>query len=119
MTNRISNRHKQAKANDPDEPPRRFFKNKAARALRREPFSSEVDVQVERNHSVGSLDKRASRKRSGRCPVCTATLLKNSKGTRYERRCRECQAVFQKTSPSEIYAIMAATWLIESWPAKA
>lgn len=96
MTHRITNRHKQAKASDSGEPTSAFFKKKATRALRRDPLKTELDSQIERNRSVGSIDHRASRKRSGRCPVCTAALAKNAKGTRYEYRCGECHAVFQR-----------------------
>ena len=42
-------------------------------------------------------DDKARRKKPGLCPVCLARLAKNARGTRYERRCLNCRATFQKT----------------------
>jgi len=42
------------------------------------------------------FDKHSSRKKSGNCPVCLSQLKKNSKNTRYERKCNKCGAVLQK-----------------------
>ena len=41
-------------------------------------------------------DKHSARKKSGNCPVCLSKLKKNSKRTRYERKCNTCGAVLQK-----------------------
>ena len=52
------------------------------------------DSQIPKNHS--SVDARSMRKGAKRCPICTASIHKVSKGTHYERRCRECLATFAK-----------------------
>lgn len=41
-------------------------------------------------------DDKARRKKPELCPVCLAKLAKNARGTRYERRCLNCRASFQK-----------------------
>lgn len=41
-------------------------------------------------------DDKARRKKPGHCPVCLAKLVKNARGSRYERRCLGCRASFQK-----------------------
>ncbi|MDJ0946842.1 MAG: hypothetical protein QNJ30_25620 [Kiloniellales bacterium] len=41
-------------------------------------------------------DDKARRKKPGLCPVCLAKLEKNARGTRFERRCLNCRATFQK-----------------------
>lgn len=42
-------------------------------------------------------DDKARRKKPGLCPVCLGKLVKNARGTRYERRCLKCRATLQKT----------------------
>jgi uncharacterized protein with PIN domain len=93
----IGNRVKQAKASDQTvRKPNKLLKRCANRLLRYEGkrISEESD---ELARIPSKIDRFELRKRSGRCPVCTGRLIKNSKRTRYERCCRHCNAVMQKT----------------------
>ena len=42
------------------------------------------------------LNKLSTRKNTRKCPVCTKNLHKIGKGTRYENRCSNCNAVLAK-----------------------
>lgn len=51
---------------------------------------------MDENWLMRSEDSKARRKKPGLCPVCLKRLAKNARGTRYERRCKNCRASFQK-----------------------
>jgi len=89
---RLTNKHKQAKSSDFDcvKHPTSFIKKTSNRLLRREPIES----KLVKGHS--KIDSKASRKKSGNCPVCSSSLDKNSKGTRYRRECVSCKSRYDK-----------------------
>ncbi|MEM1180433.1 MAG: hypothetical protein AAGM22_18965 [Acidobacteriota bacterium] len=96
MSNRITNKQKQAACSDHSEPPNRWMKLWTVRKLRREQLDSELEEIEPRLRTPGSRDPRALRKRHDRCPVCEAKLVKLGKKRRYPRRCVTCGAVHQK-----------------------
>jgi len=98
MASRVNNKAKQVKASDQTVRKQGLFlKRRANRLLRRDGMPT--DEGESKHHPISSKTDRFSlRKRSGRCPVCIERLKKNSRGTRYERCCRNCNAVLQADS---------------------
>jgi len=75
--------------------PRKFVKQDANRRIRRLGAIKSTDlVEEEIPKYSSSTNKFVLRKRNGICPVCLGHLRKNSKGTRYQRICENCNAVY-------------------------
>jgi hypothetical protein len=84
MTNLITNKHKKL---EHAKKPSVFQKRLSARRLRHGAANlDDSDSQV-----ASRSTKHAARKRSGVCPICLGTLVKNASGTRYVRSCGHCK----------------------------
>ena len=88
MANLITNKHKKQ---EHGERPTTYTKRLSARHIRR---SANVTIDDDAGPLPHRPSKHAKRKRSGRCPVCTAKLAKNERGTRYIRKCSQCRSQF-------------------------
>jgi len=86
MANLITTRHKRPEHGERATP---FTKRQSSRRIRRLALIEDIQelVPLPRRPT-----KHAKRKRSGNCPICLATLRKNSKGTRYIQRCDHCSS---------------------------